>query len=111
MHTIMKITMSDVMAANKAIKDGRLEKIFQKLNETASPQATFFFSECGYRAAICILDMKDASMIPSLAEPFFHELNAKVEFIPAMDASELSVGLNMWQTQLHVDKPVNTELS
>lgn len=111
MHTIMKVTMNDVETTNSAINNGRLEKIFKELHQNVSPQGTFFYSEAGYRAAICILDMKDASMIPGLAEPFFHELNAKVEFFPAMDAHELKQGLAMWQKQSMNQKPDSKELS
>lgn len=107
----MKVTMSDVETTNTAINDGKLEKLFKQLHQNVSPQGTFFYSEAGYRAAICILDMKDASMIPGLAEPFFHELNAKVEFFPAMDANELKQGLATWQKQSQNQKPNITELS
>jgi len=34
--------------------------------------------------------MKDASQIPAFAEPFFHWLNAKVEFLPVMLPEDLA---------------------
>lgn len=99
MHTLLKVTMCDVPAANSAIKDGRLQKVVQEFSKMIKPEATYFYSDQGYRCGIFIFDMKDASQIPSLAEPFFIELNAKVEIIPAMDANELAQGLSVWHGQ------------
>jgi hypothetical protein len=99
--------MTDLPKANAAITDGRLQQIFEHVSKTISPESTFFYSENGHRAALMVFEMKDSSLIPLIAEPFFHELNAKVEFFPAMDVSELSKGLEAWNKQT----PVYTSLS
>jgi hypothetical protein len=96
MHTLLKVTMKDMEAANSAIAEGRLQKIIEKVSKTIAPETTFFTAEHGYRTGIFIFDLKDASLIPSIAEPFFTELNAKVEFFPGMDVNELSRGLEAW---------------
>ena len=99
MHTILRVTMSDVSMANQAIESGRLGQIIQKISELIKPESIFFYSEHGHRAGIFIFNMTDASMIPLIAEPFFTELNARVEFLPAMDAKELAKGLDSWSKQ------------
>lgn len=99
MHTLLKVTMNDVEAANVAISEGRLEKIIQQVSKTISPETSFFTAEQGYRTGIFIFDLKDASIIPSIAEPFFTELNAKVEFFPGMNLAELGKGLESWNKQ------------
>lgn len=99
MHTILRVTMTDMSMANSAIEDGRLQRIFQKISKTFSPEGTFFYSEQGYRAALMIFDLKDSSLIPQLAEPFFNELNAKVEIFPAMNENELNKGLEIWSKE------------
>lgn len=99
MHTLLKVTMCDVPAANKAISEGRLQKLIQDVSKIIKPEVSFFYSDQGFRCGLMVFDMKDASQIPSIAEPFFIELNAKVEIIPAMDSNELAQGLSAWQKQ------------
>lgn len=99
MHTILRVTMTDVSAANAAIDDGRLEKIFQMITKKIHPESSFFYSDQGYRTALYIFDMKDASQIPQIVEPFFTGLNAKVELFPAMNADELNRGLTAWNKE------------
>jgi hypothetical protein len=38
-------------------------------------------------------DMADTSQIPELIEPFFLNLNAKVELVPVMNGDDLRKGL------------------
>ena len=38
-------------------------------------------------------DLADPSDIPPIAEPLFQELNATVEFFPAMNGDDLGAGL------------------
>lgn len=99
MHTLLKVTMCDVRAANEAISEGRLQKLIQDISKIIKLEASFFYSDQGYRCGLMIFDMKDASQIPSIAEPFFIELNAKVEIIPAMSSDELTKGLSIWKKQ------------
>jgi hypothetical protein len=40
-----------------------------------------------------VFDLKDPSEIPSIAEPFFLNFNAKVAFCPVMNAEDLQKGL------------------
>jgi len=43
----------------------------------------------GHRCGILIVDLADASKIPSLAEPWFLGFDADVEFHPVMSPEEL----------------------
>jgi hypothetical protein len=99
MHTMLRVTMCDVMAANDAITEGRLESVVKKVSELIKPESTFFYSDEGYRAALFLFDMTEATLIPQIAEPFFSELNAKVEFFPGMNPAELGKGLEAWKKQ------------
>jgi hypothetical protein len=45
------------------------------------------------RTAFFFFDLADPTEIPSVAEPFFMNLNAQIEFCPAMDAADLKAGL------------------
>jgi hypothetical protein len=99
MHTLLKVTMNDVATANACISDGSFEKIVKNVSKSISPDSTFFYAENGFRTALFIFDMKDTSQIPSIAEPFFSALNARVEFFPAMDTEELTRGMKAWNKQ------------
>jgi hypothetical protein len=92
MRTMLKITMP-VEAGNRAIKDGRLNKIIQATIAKLKPEASYFVADAGVRSAMFFFDMKDSSEIPIIAEPLFIELEAKVELYPAMNAADLQKGL------------------
>jgi|SRR5580698_4620779 hypothetical protein len=88
MRFLMKMEIP-VDAGNAAISDpGFGQKIQSALKEVGA-EAAYFASMEGQRGAYIIVNMKDASQIPAIAEPFFLWLNAKVEFIPVMIAEDL----------------------
>jgi len=94
MRTMLKVTM-EVTAANKAIKSGTLPRIMQATMEALKPEAAYFTTEEGKRTAFIFFDMKDTSQIPPIAEPFFMELNADVQFTPVMNGEDLKKGLEI----------------
>lgn len=96
MHTLLKVTMSDLDATNAAVSNGRMQDVIKQVSKLIKPETSFFTAENGYRTGMFIFDLKDASQIPQIAEPFFTELNAKVEFFPGMDFIELGKGLEAW---------------
>ena len=53
------------------------------------PEAAYFVTEGGQRTGILIMNMKDPSQLPSLAEPWFLALNASIEVTPAMTPEDL----------------------
>ena len=93
MRTMIRITVP-VEAGNKAIQDGTLQKTIASTMERLKPEGAYFFADRGVRTSIMIIDFKDVSDIPGIAEPLFMGLNAAVEFIPVMNADELNKGLS-----------------
>jgi hypothetical protein len=63
--------------------------VIQAILEEQKPEAAYFVAEGGRRTGILIIDMKDASDIPRIAEPWFLALNASVEATPAMIPEDL----------------------
>lgn len=96
MRTLLRATL-DVEASNKAIIDGTLPKIMKDTMERIQPEAAYFLALDGRRSCIMVFDLKDPSDIPAIAETFFLNMNAKVEFSPVMNAEELQRGLDKWQ--------------
>ena len=78
-----------VEVGNAKAKDGSLAKTIQAILDDQKPEAAYFMTSDGKRAAFIFVDLRDPSDIPALAEPWFLAMNAKVEFIPAMNAQDL----------------------
>ena len=84
----------DTAAATKAIHGGRMPALMQSVMETLKPEAAYFGPDNGQRTAFIIFDMDDPSQLPAISEPFFSELNARVEVFPVMDRDDLERGLS-----------------
>lgn len=93
MRTLIRISM-DVERGNAVIKDGTLPNLIEETIARLHPEATYFYPEHGKRCAVFVCDMNDQSDIPVIAEPFFLQTGAQVEFIPCMNLDDLKAGLN-----------------
>jgi hypothetical protein len=78
-----------VEAGNAAIKDGSLSKTIESILDDLKPEAAYFLASNGKRTALLIVDMKDASQIPALAEPWFLAFKASLEVVPVMVPDDL----------------------
>jgi hypothetical protein len=77
---------------NSAVRDGTAGKKIQRILEAIKPEAAYFTEQNGHRGAVLIVNVKDPSDIPRLAEPFFLVFKAEVEFRIAMTPEDLSRG-------------------
>jgi hypothetical protein len=89
-----------VESSNTAIRTGKLAKVMHQITEELKPEAAYFFPLDGERGGFFIVDMQDSSQIAEMAERFFLGLNAKVEFVPVMSASDLEKGLSGVQSTI-----------
>ena len=64
---------------NALTKDGSVGKKLKLILDETKPEAVYFTEQHGKRSVLLIVDMADASKIPSLAEPWFLTFNADVE--------------------------------
>jgi hypothetical protein len=87
MRFLVKVSIP-VEAGNAAVKKDGL-KVIQKILEQQKPEAAYFVADGGKRTGLLIIDIKDASEIPSIAEPWFLALNASIEAVPAMVPADL----------------------
>lgn len=92
MRMMMKVTIP-VEFGNKSIAEGHLQKTVMKFVETYHPESCYFLPDGGERSAVFFFDVKDSSEIPSIAEPFFENLEAAVTLTPAMNLEEMRVGV------------------
>ncbi len=88
MRCLLKVLIP-VEAGNAAIADGSLPKTIDSILADLKPEAAYFMDEHGKRSGFIFFDLKDASQIPAVAEPWFLAFNAHVEFHPAMNLEDL----------------------
>jgi hypothetical protein len=89
---MMKVSIP-VEAGNRAIKEGVLPKTMMGFVDTMKPETAFFTAQNGRRTGFFVFDLSDPTMIPSIAEPFFANLNAEIEFAPVMNLAEMKAGV------------------
>ncbi len=88
----------DINAGNKAVEENKIGDIIGRVTKQINPESSYFWANNGERRAQFVFDLKDSSDIPSIAEPFFTELNARVEFSPVMNLEDLQKGLEKYKT-------------
>ena len=88
MRILMNISFP-VAAFNKRLRDGTANQTLARIVEDQKPEAIYFTEQDGQRGAVAIVQLADASQIPALAEPWFLQFEAKVEFRIAMTPDDL----------------------
>ena len=89
MRFLVKVNIP-VEPGNAAAKAGKLGATIQSILAEQKPEAVYFTDDNGQRTAFIFLDMKDASQIPAIAEPWFLAFNARIEFHPVMIPEDLA---------------------
>ena len=89
---MLKFTVP-VERSNQAIKDGSLKKTLESLMARLKPEAAHFAPLEGKRAGMIFFDMAEPSNIVEICELLFLNLDASLEFVPVMNADDLSKGL------------------
>jgi hypothetical protein len=80
-----------VEAGNAAAKAGTLGPTIEKILADLKPEAAYFLADDnGQRSASVVFDLKDASHIPAVAEPWFLAFGATVSLRPVMNAQDLA---------------------
>jgi len=76
-------------AANAAFKNGSFNQAMQDVMGKVRPEAAYFTTVNGCRGGYIIFDLDDVTKIPSIAEPLFMAMGAKLEFSPCFTPQEL----------------------
>jgi hypothetical protein len=88
MRFLLKVNIP-AEAGNAAAKTGKLGATIQSILADLKPEAAYFTDEKGQRTGFIFLDMKEASQIPAIAEPWFLAFDAHVEIHPVMVPDDL----------------------
>src|ERR671919_3263881 len=89
MRFLLKVNIP-VESGNAAAKSGKLGATIQSILADLKPEAVYFTDNNGQRAGFIFLEMKDASEIPAIAEPWFLAFNAGIELHPVMVPEDLA---------------------
>jgi hypothetical protein len=84
----------DTAAGNAVIADGSIGQVIGGLVDRLKPEAAYFAGEDGQRACFMVFDMDDAADLPSICEPLFNAMNARVTVTPCMNLDDLQKGLS-----------------
>ena len=92
MRMMMKVSVP-IEAANKAIQDGSMKQILQTQLAKLQPEGVYFFADDDVRTALLFIDVKDASDMLVIADPFFQGLGARIRFTPVMNVQDFQTGM------------------
>jgi len=93
MRTMLVVEL-DTEASSKAIADGTMSKSMDEVLGMLTPEAAYFYPRNGHRAMTLVVDMPDEASLVTMCEPFWTQLNAKVEVFSCMSADDLRTGLD-----------------
>src|SRR5579863_8666596 len=89
MRMLLRVSIP-VETGNAAAKAGTLGSTVEQILADLKPEAAYFFvDDSGQRSGSIVFDMKDASQIPAIAEPWFLAFNAKISLRPVMTPEDL----------------------
>ncbi|MEO5924466.1 MAG: panthothenate synthetase [Bryobacteraceae bacterium] len=74
---------------NSYVRDGSIGGKIEKIMASIKPEAAYFTEHHGTRGALLVVNVKNASDIPAIAEPWFLQFEADVEFRIAMTPQDL----------------------
>ena len=89
MQLMLNVTMPHE-PFNSLVRNGTAGSTLEKIMEAIKPEAVYFTEQGGHRGAIIIVNVKNASDIPSIAEPFFLKFNADCKMRIVMSPEDLA---------------------
>jgi hypothetical protein len=92
MRMMMRVKIP-VEAGNVGLSEGTLPETLQQVMEITQPEAVYVGTEDGERRVLIFFDLKDASDIPAVTEPFFQGANASVQLTPVMNLDDMQAGM------------------
>lgn len=75
---------------NEGVRDGTIGETMKQILAEAKPEAVYFTEWNGQRSAIILVEVAKPSDVPRLAEPWFLQFHAAVEFHVVMSPDDLA---------------------
>ncbi|KJS55654.1 hypothetical protein [Streptomyces rubellomurinus] len=92
MRALLEVEL-DTATSNKLVSDGSITEGVQQMLAQLKPEAAYFLNRRGRRSMVMVVNVADEASLPSIAEPFWQQLNATVDLHICMTADELFEGL------------------
>ncbi len=74
---------------NSMVRDGSAGENIGRVIDDIKPESIYFTEQEGNRGAVMVVEVPDASAIPSIVEPWFLNFEANCEIRIAMTAEDL----------------------
>ncbi|TRX71447.1 panthothenate synthetase [Carboxylicivirga sp. M1479] len=74
---------------NTLMRDGKAGELIGRIVDDIKPESIHFTDHEGNRGAVMLVDVKDESMVPLIAEPWYLTFEAFCEFKVAMATADL----------------------
>jgi len=74
---------------NSMVRNGTVGEIIGRIIEDTKPESIYFTEHDGNRGVVMVVDVPNASDVPSIAEPWFLNFEAICEFRIAMSPDDL----------------------
>ena len=97
MKYIMKIRFPNEKA-NSRLKDPKFGMKMKEILTDVKAEAAYFTTICGDRGCYVVVNLDNASQMAMVAEPFFHWINADIDFLPVMTPEDLEKAGPMIET-------------
>lgn len=83
------IAKMPIEEGNRLIKAGKLAGTLQSVLDSIKPEAAYFGLKDGVRTMYLIVEIGEASQLPSICEPLFLGFGGDVEITPVMTQPDL----------------------
>jgi hypothetical protein len=93
MRFMLKFSFPTTSETNTWVREGAIRQKIASTLEALQPEAAYFGPTDGTRGGYWVINIDEASEIPTKVEPFFQELGARVEIFPVMTPEDLEAGL------------------
>ena len=89
MRTLLQVSIPPE-TGNAAVKNGTLGATIHDILADLKPESAYFLADDhGNRSGFIVFDLKEASDIPGVAEPWFLAFDAKIALRPVMTPEDL----------------------
>ena len=89
MRFLVKVRIP-VEAGNEMVRDGKIGDRIKSILADTKPEAVYFAVNEGQRTIFMVVDVKDASLLPAIAEPLWLGLQADVETTAVLTEKEFA---------------------